>query len=171
METALPSLHLGGVRGRLVLAAPAAPPLFCWLAGVYTRQGEGVHRGSIRPSGAGAQGFATRVAFLCVLQKPHTAECGTGALAEAQRQALKDYARQLRAEGWGPCAIARELGVPQQTISRWVNEEPVLAPTAGNTASLTHDGCYEPGAFTVVNSPVEGFQPPEGVAPFMPTTG
>ena len=35
------------------------------------------------------------------------------------------YARGLDAEGWSQTVIVRELGVPQQTIDRWLHNGPI----------------------------------------------
>jgi DNA-binding NarL/FixJ family response regulator len=43
------------------------------------------------------------------------------ALSRAARQTL---ARQLREKGWTAKRIAREMGVTERTVWRWINERP-----------------------------------------------
>ena len=86
---------------------------------------------------------------------------------DSYRQQLKAMARSLRQEGLSQTAIARELGVPRQTITRWLNmkQQPDQIAQNEQTMSNAQNGLSTPTAprYLVVQGSVEKFRPPEGV--------
>ena len=77
------------------------------------------------------------------------------------REQLKGRASLLAAEGLSQTAISREIGVPQQTVSRWLNQ----LTHNGQPSPSTHSGSAENtrSFYHIADAPVEDFMPPEGI--------
>lgn len=83
------------------------------------------------------------------------------------REQLKAVARSLRQEGLSQTAIGKELGVPQNTISRWLSQNNGQATQAimDKAPNVIHNGlstAVHPHYLVVCQS-VEKFRPPDGL--------
>lgn len=84
------------------------------------------------------------------------------------RELLKGTARALRQEGLSQSEIAREMGVPQRTISDWLklnHGEDTIAKIANSGVISENRLSTTPAPrYLVVQGSVEKFRPPDGVA-------
>jgi len=83
------------------------------------------------------------------------------------REELKAMARSLNHEGLSQIAIGKELGVPQNTISRWLRQNNGKATQAilANIGDFSQNGLSTAthSRYLVVCQAVEKFQPPDGI--------
>ena len=76
------------------------------------------------------------------------------------REELKAQAQALRATGLSQTAIGHKMGVPQQTISRWLITHNESRPQNTQNELSNH----KPPRYLVVQGAVEKFRAPDGVA-------
>lgn len=82
----------------------------------------------------------------------------------------KEYTTQVRllvkglaAEGWSQYAIAKELGVPQQTINDWLHNGLAQITGNGHSGAITESRLSTKTHYHMANCRLEDFQPPAGV--------
>ncbi len=76
------------------------------------------------------------------------------------RKHLKVVARGLAQEGWSQTAIAKELGMAQRHVGRWLNgRQDKMSDGVGDRQNVLSDGAR----FLVVPGAIEDFAPPDGV--------
>jgi len=83
------------------------------------------------------------------------------------REELKAMARSLEQQGLSQTAIAKELKVPHQTISRWLrlNHKQATQPIMSKEGEITQSGLSTAtdSRYLVVCQSVEKFRPPGGI--------